>query len=81
MSLDISESYVDAFGNITFNGHIVKVDLLTFFPDQKDHQKVFPRLTGRMVTSITAISQLRDGLNKMIDDLEKAENRNKKKLK
>jgi|LakMenEpi03Aug12_release.lakeMendotaPanAssembly.Ray.scaffolds.fasta_scaffold1965042_1 hypothetical protein len=81
MSLDISDSYVDAFGNITFNGHIVKVDLIAFFPDQKDPQKVLPRLIGRMVTSITAISQLRDGLNKMADDLQKAEEKNKKKLK
>ena len=80
MSLEISDSYVDAFGNIAFNGYIVKVDLLAFFPDQKDPKKVLPRLTGRMVTSIAAVSQLRDSLNKMFADLQKAEEENKKRV-
>lgn len=73
MSLDIGDSYIDAFGNIAFNGQVVKIDLVSLFPDQKDPKVVVPRLSGRMVTSIAAVSQLRDSLNKMFADLQKAQ--------
>ncbi len=73
MSLDIGDSYIDAFGNIAFNGQVVKIDLVSLFPDQKDPKAVVPRLSGRMVTSIAAVSQLRDSLNKMFADLQKAQ--------
>jgi hypothetical protein len=79
MSLEVTDSYIDAFGNIAFNGHVVKIDLVSLFPDQKDPKNVLPRLTGRVVTSIAATSQLRDSLNKMFADLQKAQEENKQK--
>jgi hypothetical protein len=79
MSLEVTDSYIDAFGNIAFNGFVVKIDLVSLFPDQKDPKNVLPRLTGRVVTSIAATSQLRDSLNKMFADLQKAQEENKLK--
>ena len=79
MSLEVTDSYIDAFGNIAFNGHVVKIDLVSLFPDQKDPKNVLPRLTGRVVTSIAATSQLRDSLNRMFADLQKAQEENKQK--
>ena len=79
MSLEVTDSYIDAFGNIAFNGHVVKINLVSLFPDQKDPKNVLPRLTGRVVTSIAATSQLRDSLNRMFADLQKAQEENKQK--
>ena len=79
MSLDIGDSYVDAFGNISFNGQVVKIDLVSLFPDPKDAKNTNPRLTGRIATSIAAASQLRDSLNRMFADLQKAQEENQQK--
>ena len=79
MSLEVTDSYIDAFGNIAFNGHVVKLDLISLFPDQKDPKNTLPRLTGRVVTSIEAASQLRDSLNRMFAALQKNQDENKQK--
>ena len=79
MSLDIGDSYVDAFGNIAFNGQVVKIDLVSLFPDPKDPKNTNPRLTGRIVASIAATAQLRDSLNRMFADLQKAQEENQQK--
>jgi hypothetical protein len=79
MSLDIGDSYVDAFGNIAFNGQVVKIDLVSLFPDPKDPKNTNPRLTGRIATSIAATAQLRDSLNRMFADLQKAQEENQQK--
>jgi hypothetical protein len=79
MSLEVTDSYIDAFGNIAFNGHVVKIDLVSLFPDQKDPKNALPRLTGRVVTSLAATSQLRDSLNRMFADLQKAQEENMQK--
>jgi hypothetical protein len=80
MGLEVTDSYIDAFGNIAFNGHVVKIDLVSLFPDQKDPKTALPRLTGRVVTSIAATAQLRDSLNRMFADLQKAQDENKQKI-
>jgi hypothetical protein len=79
MSLDIGDSYVDAFGNIAFNGQVVKIDLVSLFPDPKDPKNTNPRLSGRIATSIAATAQLRDSLNRMFADLQKAQEENQQK--
>jgi hypothetical protein len=30
MSLEVTDSYIDAFGNIAFNGLVVKIDLVFY---------------------------------------------------
>ena len=79
MSLDIGDSYIDAFGNIAFNGQVVKIDLVSLFPDPKDPKISNPRLSGRIATSIAATAQLRDSLNRMFADLQKAQEENQQK--
>lgn len=78
MSLDTGDSYVDAFGNIAFNGQVVKIDLVSLFPDPKDPKTANPRLSGRIATSIAATAQLRDSLNRMFADLQKAQEEGQK---
>ena len=73
MSLDTGDSYVDAFGNIAFNGQVVKIDLVSIYPDPNDPKNTNPRLTGRIATSLAATAQLRDSLNRMFADLQKAQ--------
>jgi len=43
------------------------------YPDPKDNTKVKPRLAGRLAMPINAAVQLRDGLNRLIADIQKAQ--------
>ena len=73
MSLEGADVYIDGVGSLFFNGQVLKIDLLTLYPDPKDNTKVNPRLAGRLAMPINAAVQLRDGLNRLIADLQKAQ--------
>jgi hypothetical protein len=73
MSLEGADVYVDGVGSLFFNGQVLKIDLLTLYPDPKDNTKVNPRLAGRLAMPINAAVQLRDALNRLIADLQKAQ--------
>lgn len=73
MSLEGADVYIDGVGSLFFNGQVLKIDLLTLYPDPKDNTKVNPRLAGRLAMPINAAVQLRDALNRLIADLQKAQ--------
>lgn len=78
MSLEGADVYVDGIGAIFFNGQVLKVDLVTLYPDAKEANKMNPRLAGRIAMPINAAVQLRDGLNRLVADLQKAQEQNQK---
>jgi len=78
MSLEGADVYIDGIGAIFFNGQVLKVDLVTLYPDAKEANKMNPRLAGRLAMPINAAVQLRDGLNRLVADLQKAQEQNQK---
>jgi hypothetical protein len=78
MSLEGADVYIDGIGAIFFNGQVLKVDLVTLYPDPKETNKMNPRLAGRLAMPINAAVQLRDGLNRLVADLQKAQEQNQK---
>lgn len=78
MSLEGADVYVDGIGAIFFNGQVLKVDLVTLYPDPKEANKMNPRLAGRIAMPLNAAVQLRDGLNRLVADLAKAQEQNQK---
>lgn len=78
MSLEGVDAYIDGIGAIFFNGQVLKVDLVTLYPDPKEANKMNPRLAGRIAMPINAAVQLRDGLNRLVADLQKAQEQNQK---
>ena len=77
MSLEGADVLIDAVGGILFNGQLVKVDLLTLYPDPKDTTKMNPRLAGRLAMPINAALQLRESLNRLVADMQKAQENQK----
>ena len=73
MSMEGADVYIDGVGALFFNGHVLKIDLITLYPDPKDNTKVNPRLAGRLAMPINAAVQLRDNLNRLIADIQKAQ--------
>jgi hypothetical protein len=73
MSLEGADVYIDGVGALFFNGQVLKIDLITLYPDPKDTAKVNPRLAGRLAMPINAAVQLRDNLNRLIADIQKAQ--------
>ena len=73
MSLEGADVYVDGIGAIFFNGQVLKIDLLALYPDPKEANKMNPRLAGRIAMPINAAVQLRDGLNKLVADIQKVQ--------
>jgi hypothetical protein len=73
MSLEGADVYIDGVGALFFNGQVLKIDLITLYPDPKDNAKVNPRLAGRLAMPINAAVQLRDNLNRLIADIQKAQ--------
>ena len=73
MSMEGADVYVDGVGALFFNGQVLKIDLITLYPDPKDNTKVNPRLAGRLAMPINAAVQLRDNLNRLIADIQKAQ--------
>ena len=73
MALDGADAFVDGVGTFSFNGQIVKVDLVTVYPDPQDPSKINPRLAGRLALPLNAAVQLRDGLNRLFVDIQKAQ--------
>lgn len=78
MSLEGADVYIDGIGAIFFNGQVLKVDLVTLYPDPKETNKMNPRLAGRLAMPMNAAVQLRDGLNRLVADLQKAQEQNQK---
>lgn len=74
MALDGADAYVDGVGTFSFNGQTVKIDLVTLYPDPKDSSKTNPRLAGRLALPLNAAVQLREGLNRLFADIQKAQN-------
>jgi len=70
MTVQNADSFIDAIGGVSFNGHVVKVDCLSLFPENADTKKMIPRLSGRLVLSPASAKQLRDLLNQLFDNLE-----------
>jgi hypothetical protein len=68
-----ADVYIDGVGALFFNGQVVKIDLITLYPDPKDNAKVNPRLAGRLAMPINAAVQLRDNLNRLMADIQKAQ--------
>lgn len=66
-----TDSFVDAVGGVYFNGHVVKIDCLSVYPQPSDPKKVTPKLAGRLVLSPASARQLRDMLSKLFDDMNK----------
>ena len=73
MSMEGADVYIDGVGALFFNGQVLKIDLITLYPDPKDNTKVNPRLAGRLAMPINAAVQLRDNLNRLIADIQKAQ--------
>jgi hypothetical protein len=78
MSLEGADVYIDGVGALFFNGQVLKIDLLTLYPDPKENTKLNPRLAGRLAMPINAAVQLRDSLNRLVADLQKAQEQNQK---
>lgn len=74
-----TDSFIDAVGGVYFNGHVVKIDCLSVYPQPSDPKKVTPKLAGRLVLSPSSALQLRDMLTKLFDDMNKQANVEKKK--
>jgi hypothetical protein len=72
-----ADVYIDGVGALFFNGQVLKIDLITLYPDPKDNTKVNPRLAGRLAMPINAAVQLRDNLNRLIADIQKAQENQK----
>jgi hypothetical protein len=72
-----ADVYIDGVGALFFNGQVLKIDLITLYPDPKDNTKVNPRLAGRLAMPINAAMQLRDNLNRLIADIQKAQENQK----
>lgn len=77
MSMEGADVYIDGVGALFFNGQVLKIDLITLYPDPKDNTKVNPRLAGRLAMPINAAVQLRDNLNRLIADIKKAQDSQK----
>ena len=77
MSMEGADVYSDGGGALFFNGQVLKIDLITLYPDPKDNTKVNPRLAGRLAMPINAAVQLRDNLNRLIADIQKAQENQK----
>lgn len=73
MSMEGADVYIDGVGSLFFNGQVLKIDLITLYPDPKDATKVNPRLAGRLAMPINAAVQLRDNLNRLLADIQKAQ--------
>jgi hypothetical protein len=73
-----TDSFIDAVGGVYFNGHVVKVDCLSVYPQPSDPKKVSSKLAGRLVLSPASAMQLRDLLDKLFEDLKKQTDARKK---
>ena len=80
MSLEGADVYIDGIGAIFFNGQVLKIDLLALYPDPKEANKMNPRLAGRIAMPINSAVQLRDGLNKLIAEIQKAQESSQAKV-
>lgn len=80
MSLEGADVYIDGIGAIFFNGQVLKIDLLALYPDSQEANKLNPRLAGRIAMPINAALQLRDGLIKLVSDIQKAQESNQAKV-
>lgn len=69
-----TDSFIDAVGGVYFNGHVVKIDCLSVYPQPSDPKKVTPKLAGRLVLSPASALQLRDMLSKLFEDMNKQTN-------
>ncbi len=69
-----TDSFIDAVGGVYFNGHVVKIDCLSVYPQPSDPKKVTPKLAGRLVLSPASALQLRDMLTKLFEDMNKQTN-------
>lgn len=78
MSNPNTDTFVDAIGGVFFNGHVVKVDCLSLYPETSESKKFVPRLTGRLVLAPASAAQLRDLLNQLFENLEKQQKNNTK---
>lgn len=74
-----TDSFVDAVGGVYFNGHVVKIDCLSVYPQLSDPKKVTPKLAGRLVLSPASALQLKEMLNKLFDDMKQQANTEQKK--
>lgn len=64
-----TDSFIDAIGGVHFNGHVVKVDCLSLYPQANDSNKMLPKLAGRLVLSPSSAIQLLDLLTKLVQDI------------
>ena len=69
-----TDSFIDAVGGVYFNGHVVKIDCLSVYPQPSDPKKITPKLAGRLVLSPASALQLRDMLSKLFEDMNKQTN-------
>lgn len=71
MNLNNADFFIDGIGRIQFNGQVLKLDLLNYYPDPNDQNKMMPRLVGRLAVSVNTAEQLRDALTKIIQGIKK----------
>lgn len=74
-----TDSFIDAVGGVYFNGHVVKIDCLSVYPQPSDPKKVTPKLAGRLVLSPASALQLKEMLGKLFDDMKEQANVGQKK--
>ncbi len=61
----VPETFVDAFGEISFKHGMIRIDLVSMSGTE-------PRVTQRLITSLQAFSQILQAQNGMFEQLEKA---------
>jgi hypothetical protein len=61
----IPETFVDAFGEISFKHGMIRIELVSLSGSE-------PRVTHRLITSLQAFSQMLQTQNGMVERLEKA---------
>jgi hypothetical protein len=61
----ISETFVDAFGEISFKHGMIRIELVSLSGSE-------PRVTQRLIVSLQAFSQMLQSQNGMLEKLEKA---------
>ena len=61
----IPETFVDAFGDISFKHGMIRIELVSLSGSE-------PRVTQRLITSLQTFSQMLQAQNSMVEGLEKA---------
>lgn len=61
----VPETFVDAFGEISFKHGMIRIELVTLSDSE-------PRVTHRLITSLQAFSQMVQAQNGMLEQLQKA---------